>query len=315
MKTLYLDRNNLALEVQSQALIIRENGSIKQSIPLKLLGKIVITANTEISTSCILNLATAKISLILLGAKANQAGAQLINTQQGDVLRRLNQYQLEQNSDLKLQLAKLIIRKKLQAQRKLVQKIHTTRPGLSLPCTKTLNQISETLPKLAKAQNLEQLIGFEGSVAASYFSTYTQAFSQKLNFNKRVKRPPTDPVNACLSLGYTILHHEAVRTLVGAGLEVYLGIIHQPAYNRESLASDFIEPLRAEIDLLVWRLFAEKTLREHHFSRETNNAVFLTKDGRAIFYPAYEQIAPKLRKMLKTYSYKYIKALQNMELS
>jgi CRISPR-associated protein Cas1 len=61
-------------------------------------------------------------------------------------------------------------------------------------------------------------------------------------------------VNACLSLGYTLLHFDAVRACHETGLEPYVGFYHEPAFARESLACDFIEALRPKVDEWVWRL-------------------------------------------------------------
>lgn len=88
-----------------------------------------------------------------------------------------------------------------------------------------------------------------------------------LGFTGRNRRPPRDPANACLSLGYTLLHAEAVTAAQAAGLDPLLGFYHRPAFGRESLASDLIEPLRAEVDAWVAALFRDRALREDHFTR------------------------------------------------
>jgi CRISPR-associated endonuclease Cas1 len=87
-----------------------------------------------------------------------------------------------------------------------------------------------------------------------------------LQFTGRNRRPPRDPVNACLSLGYTLLHAQAVQACAVAGLDPLLGFYHRPAFGRESLASDLIEALRPAVDLWVWELVRSRTLLEDHFS-------------------------------------------------
>jgi len=68
------------------------------------------------------------------------------------------------------------------------------------------------------------------------------------------------------------------------------------------LASDFIETQRAELDLLVWRLFRERLLRADHFS-DDNGHVLLNKSGRQIFYAQYELFAKPVRRLLRRYGH------------
>ena len=95
----------------------------------------------------------------------------------------------------------------------------------------------------------------------------------------RNRRPPRDPVNACLSLAYTLLHFEAVRMAHAAGLDPLLGFYHRPAFGRESLACDLIEPLRPAVDEWIWQQFSPGPLRPEHFSPD-KGACLLGKTGR-----------------------------------
>jgi CRISPR-associated protein Cas1 len=99
----------------------------------------------------------------------------------------------------------------------------------------------------------DTLTGLEGAGAAAYFRAYATLFAPSREFSRRRRRPPPDPVNVCLSLGYTLLHHEAVRELQVVGLDPLLGFLHVSERGRESLASDIVEPLRPHVDEWVWR--------------------------------------------------------------
>ena len=111
------------------------------------------------------------------------------------------------------------------------------------------------------------------------------------------RRPPRDPLNALLSLGYTLLHSEAVLALYGAGLDPYIGFYHQLDFGRESLACDMVEPLRVEVDSFALELFRAEILRVEDFST-TESGCLLGKNGRAKFYGNWEKLAEKLRKQL-----------------
>ncbi len=134
--------------------------------------------------------------------------------------------------------------------------------------------------------------------ARVYYEALTALFAPALGFTGRNRRPPRDPVNACLSLVYTLLHFEAVRAAHMAGLDPLLGFYHRPAFGRESLASDLIEPLRPHADAWVWHLFRKNILRSDHFGRD-GEACLLGKAGREAFYQHYEGFAGPPRRYLR----------------
>ena len=107
-----------------------------------------------------------------------------------------------------------------------------------------------------------------------------------------------DPVNVCLSLGYTLLHAQAVQACTAAGLDPLLGFYHRPAIGRESLASDLMDPLRPAVDLWVWEQLRSRTLRDEHFSSD-QGACLLGKAGRSIFYTQWEHAKQPLRRWLR----------------
>lgn len=145
---------------------------------------------------------------------------------------------------------------------------------------------------------VETLRGIEGAAALAYFSAFTRLFAPELKFTQRNRRPPRDPVNAVLSLAYTMLHHEAVRACQIAGLDPIIGYYHELSYGRESLACDLIEPLRPAVDDWTWQQFRERNLRADHFSREGDGCL-LGKAGRMRFYPAFERFTRPHRRLLR----------------
>jgi len=160
-----------------------------------------------------------------------------------------------------------------------------------------------TLPVVAGLQSsalqaLAALRGLEGAAARAHFGGLAAVLPPALGFAGRNRRPPRDPANVCLSLGYSLLHVEAVQACHIAGLDPLLGFYHRPAFGRESLACDLVEPLRARVDLWVWELLRERHLREAHFSFD-QGACLLGKAGRATFYATWAQQVPPLRRALR----------------
>lgn len=153
------------------------------------------------------------------------------------------------------------------------------------------------------------LNGVEGAAARAYFKAYTQLFCSSWQFDNRNRRPPQDPVNAVLSLAYTLLHHEAINALKIYGLDPSLGVYHQVYYGRESLACDVIEPLRPYLDKWIWRLFAQQTLRAEHFIHQ-EQACLLNDTGKPIFYKQFFIAVKPLKRLLRYYALHFVNLLQ-----
>ena len=64
------------------------------------------------------------------------------------------------------------------------------------------------------------------------------------SFSTRNRRPPTDPVNAMLSLAYALLTRTFTTIISAVGLDPYMGFYHRPRHGRPALALDLMEPFR-----------------------------------------------------------------------
>ena len=105
--------------------------------------------------------------------------------------------------------------------------------------------------------------------------------------NGRKRRPPPDPINSCLSLGYSILTSECVAALRTARLEPSIGALHVSRPGRPALALDLMEPFRPLVaDSLAIGAFSREELTEGHFQRTAAGCV-LTEHGRRAFFRAY----------------------------
>lgn len=308
MTTLYIDRNDLELRAEGHHLALYEKGERRSTLPLNLVERVVIRGSAVLTTGVLTLLADEGIGLCILTGRHNRQAATLLGKPHGDVDRRIAQYRWHHASDERLRLARWLVLAKLRASLRLLARAEQRRPDVRLPLHKgreTVRGIIATLTDKtpgAAALDLNRLNGLEGAAGAAHFAAYAALFPESLAFTSRNRRPPRDPVNAALSLGYTLLHFDAVAAAHGAGLDPMVGFYHEPAYNRDSLASDLIEPLRPKVDEWIWRLFAERDLRAEHFASDANGCL-MNKTGRAIFYPAWEIHARPLRRLLRRYAY------------
>ncbi len=133
------------------------------------------------------------------------------------------------------------------------------------------------------------LLGLEGSGSAYYFGVFGRLLKQDLGFTKRARRPPTDPVNALLSLGYTLLTNQVAAAINLTGLDPYVGFLHGSKYGKPALALDLVEEFRPVIvDSVVLSVINTKALQAADFT-ETLGAYHLTDQGRRTFLQKYEE--------------------------
>ncbi|TXI42650.1 MAG: CRISPR-associated endonuclease Cas1 [Nitrosomonas sp.] len=305
MSSLYLDRKNLGIKLDGQALAIYEDGVRKGSVPLHLLERIVVHGNAQLESKVLGALTLRNISLVILTQRNTEATAILMSRTHSDSCRKLGQYRVSLDDNLRIPLARWLVLVKIRAQQRMLRNALKTRADLRRSLTNALQSLAGIIDQLRENSHmitLSSLRGLEGAAAASYFAGFTQLFAPSLNFSGRNKRPPRDPVNVCLSLGYTLLHHDAVHACQIAGLDTMLGFYHETSFGRESLACDLIEPMRPQLDDWVWQMFRDRILRVEHFSDE-NGRCMLNKAGRQHFYTFYESHCRGLRRLLKRYGY------------
>ncbi|TVQ89495.1 MAG: CRISPR-associated endonuclease Cas1 [Chromatiaceae bacterium] len=307
MSTLYLDRRDLRLTLEGSALAIYAGERRQGTVPLHLLQTLVMRSKVTLDSALLARLADAGIGILAFGGRGASKLAMVQGRGHNDGARRIGQYRRYDDPTWCFDWARTLVRGKLRRQHRLLARAAAERPDLRRPLRQALERLeqararvaAETAPHpTAPGGGLERLRGLEGAAAAAYFSGYTQLFAPALAFTGRNRRPPRDPVNAALSLGYTLLHYEAVRACQVAGLDPIIGYYHVLDFGRESLACDLIEPLRPLVDAWVLAQFAERNLRPDHFTRE-DAACLLGKTGRARFYAAYQPFIRPRQRLLR----------------
>lgn len=298
MSTLILDRSDLEIRMDGDALALYEPAGRRGTVPLKLLDRVVMQGGVKLDAGVLTKLAEAGVATLLLSKRHSRRVAIVLGLAHNDAGIRLAQSRRVFDADWCAAWARRQVRAKTRAQIRLLQDALETRHDARKPLGDALASLRGARESLAQAQpEIASLRGLEGAAARAYFQGLAALFPPSLDFSGRNRRPPRDPVNACLSLGYTLLHFDAVRACHIAGLDPLLGFYHRPSFGRESLASDLIEPLRPHLDRQIWQLFRDRSLREDHFRRD-GNACLLGKAGRAVFYQDYEAHAAPVRRLL-----------------
>ena len=118
-----------------------------------------------------------------------------------------------------------------------------------------------------RADNIDTLRGHEGEGSAAYFGVFNRLIkAEGVSFPKRVRRPPTDPVNALLSFGYALLANDIHAAVQVLGFDPYCGYLHADRYGRPSLALDLMEEFRPIIvDAVVLACLNKRILQPTDF--------------------------------------------------
>ncbi len=300
MGTLYLDHKNSRIKCRHQTLQVSQAGQSRpHSYPLSMLDHLVIVQNVEMDAVTLGTLANHGISVVLLSGRRELHAAFLTGRPGNDARRRLMQYAARQDPNFRRQIVVRLLQAKLAGQYRLVLKLLRHRPDQRRILTRARTTLRENQRQLTSGTaSVDVLRGLEGSASAATFSALAAVLPPALGFRHRQRRPPPDPVNALLSLSYTLVHGLALRECLAAGLDPAIGYLHDPQHDRASLALDLIEPQRPIIEYRVWNLLRQRKLDMHHFTQD-GDACLLNKSGRQHFYPWWESQAPAMTRLMR----------------
>jgi group II intron reverse transcriptase/maturase/CRISPR-associated endonuclease Cas1 len=179
-----------------------------------------------------------------------------------------------------LALAKSVVDARVRHQRELLRQ--QAKPEL-----KALIDALGQMPKaLASAASLAALNGHEGAAANLFFDGLKQCLPADFGFDARVRRPPTDPFNALLSLGYSVLYAHTDTVIRASGLWPRVGFYHQPRGSHAALASDLMEPFRHLVERTALALVHRRQIRPEQFQRDADGGLRLNTEALRLYLGA-----------------------------
>jgi CRISPR-associated protein Cas1 len=148
-----------------------------------------------------------------------------------------------------------------------------------------LKELSQQVKELRTYKNIDELrlplLGLEGIATRFYFEGLRKLIPSAWQFEKRIKRPPTDPINALISYLSTILTGQILLRIFVTGLDPYLGFIHADRSGRPSLALDILEQFRQPmIDRVILRMIRRSEINNEQNFEQSNYGIQLTKEGK-----------------------------------
>lgn len=258
-------------------------GAVVRTIPLANIESLSLLGPVQLTTQALHALANMNIPIAYLSA----AGRLLAIIDPLDsvsaAIRRAQVRQFD-CAEKCLELTRALITAKIANQRTLLLRNHKGLPE------NVADELAKEAKSAAAAASIESIRGHEGQAAALYFKHFSGMFKGKVaeefDNNGRQRRPPPDPINACLSFAYTMLTHECTAALRTARLEPAIGGFHVSKPGRPAFALDLMEPFRPLIaDSIAVTCFNKGELTEGHFMRTVSGCAF-TDAGRRSFFNA-----------------------------
>jgi len=293
MPPVYVTRQGAKLRVQNRRLRIELPEQELASIPLAHVSQIVLFGNIGLTTPAISALLSKNIEVVFLTQSGSYRG-HLSGMETPHVPLRRAQYLRLGDADFILEMAKAVVIAKLRHQRALLQRHNRERDDPEI--ASAIARVQAGLEQAPRKRALSSLRGVEGSAAAAYFSGYRRLFGEEWHFTARQRRPPPDPVNAMLSLGYTLLAGIASGAVSAVGLDPFAGFLHNLAYNRPALGLDLMEEFRPVVDGVVLRAVQAETICPADFRLVKGDTpsgsvrgVLMNDESRRRFIAAFEQ--------------------------
>ncbi len=262
-------------------------------LPSIKVGQIVIFGACMITPAAMRHCLTENIPIVLLSQQGKYF-SRIESTD--DVNIALERLQFERSTDetFLLECSRNIVRAKLHNSGVMLKRHAEKVENQQL--NKVIEQISRLEKSLERAETIDAVRGYEGQGAALYFSVFEELFdASAFTFKLRVRRPPTDPVNAMLSFGYSMLFNNLFSMARLHRLHPYVGFLHADLPQHPALISDLIEEFRTLIDGMVIGIINKQLIGPHEFTLDHHSdgrpkGCYLTDEARKTYLREFENL-------------------------
>lgn len=292
LNTLFVTDDEAWLRKDGENVVIEVEGAEAGRVPMHHLDGIVAFGRAGLSTPLIGHCAEQGTTISLMTGWG-KFRARVEGPVSGNVLLRRAQYAATADPAACAGVVRSFVTAKMANQRAVLTRFLRERSGE--PGAEAVagaeRRLAIAIKACGKDQGTDALRGHEGEGAAAYFAVFDHLIRQEdFAFEARSRRPPTDPVNALLSLAYAMLTHDCRSALESVGLDPQAGFLHRDRPGRPSLALDLAEEFRAAFaDRFVLSLINRHQVVPKDFETKPNGAVVLKDKPRKEVLAAYQE--------------------------
>lgn len=283
MATMYVTEPGARIEKEYRRILVTKQDEVLKVAPLSRLSEIVLVGRVGATTPALLALLGAGIGLTFVNRSGRLRG-RLVPPMPKNIPARKAQYAAASDPAFCLEVSRRFVEGKLRNCRAMAYRV--ARRLASPPAE--LERLEKSIDKIEDAGDLATLMGTEGAGTRAYFAVWRRAFSGDLRFERRTRRPPKDPINALLSLGYSLLTQNLMTACEVAGLDPYDGFFHADKHGRPALALDLMEEFRPVVaDSVAQTLVNKRMVGRDDFGPGPGGGVALNRRGLKRFFAGY----------------------------
>ncbi|MCF6235551.1 MAG: type I-C CRISPR-associated endonuclease Cas1c [Gammaproteobacteria bacterium] len=289
LNTLYITRQKSYLHKERETIVVKLDKEKLGQFPALTVSNILCFGQVSVSPFLMGYCGEKSIGLSFY-TEYGKFLARVQGKQTGNVLLRRTQYRWADDELKSVSIARLMVAAKIANGRSVLMR-EVRNHGSNEPIEAAIKHLAASLRRVRHVTTVPEILGIEGDAANCYFGVFNALLKGNgFKFGGRVRRPPTDPVNALLSFAYTLITHECASALQGVGLDPYVGFLHQDRPGRVSLAVDLLEEFRAPwADRFVLTLINRQQVKLNDFVTEASGAVRLTDDARKTLLVAWQE--------------------------
>jgi CRISPR-associated endonuclease Cas1 len=276
--TLYIDRHGTRVGVCDGRIVLHLADGSESDYPARQIDQVVVLGHAHFSHDAIACVLREQIPVVFSSLRGGYRGT--LGGRPGRQI-HLRQAQMDAMRDprQRLAVARALVVAKLRGHGRLL------RQWGAGGCA----DIAAGLGSARHCPAPENMRGIEGAAARAFFAGLRRHLARSgFQFGGRIAHPPPDPVNAVLSLVYTLLLNEVEVGVAAAGLDAAGGFYHVAGDGRPTLLMDLVEPLRPLADRLSAHLLRH-LLQPGDFIVE-EGACHVQDGRRGVIYKAWEEL-------------------------
>lgn len=296
LRTLYIQEQGTVLRIENERFRVTVGDDDDEdivNIPSIKVGQIVIFGACMVTPAAMRFCLMHRIPIVLLSSRGKYF-SRIESTDDVNIELERLQFERSTDPDFQLHCCRNFVQGKIHNTTVLLRRRSEERNSHRL--LDAIAALAELEGSIEQAEHPDRIRGYEGRAAAVYFSVLEELLDRDgFSFSKRTRRPPSDPVNAMLSFGYSLLFNNLFSMIRIHRLHPYVGFLHADKPTHPALVSDLIEEFRTVIDGMVLGLVNKHVIGPDDFSlvRHTNGLVkgcYLSDHARKVFLREFENL-------------------------
>ena len=274
METVFIPRD-ARLSRHENALVVTSDDS-RKVIPLHGVRHVVCMGNGSISIRLLKDMGRRGIRFTVLDAGGAFLGAFEPEDETPSGRVRIGQAKLYLSDTDRLRIARAIVTAQAKSMRGLLQRYQRNGTTGLEP---VLGGVEGAIDAIGRADTIEELMGAEGLARALLHDSFGR-ITPDATLERRIRRPPPDPVNCLMSFFNMLLYSACANELAKTHLDKSVSFLHSPGTGRRSLAIDMAETFRPALsDALLLSIFRRGHSNTSWFER-TPGVCLLSTKGR-----------------------------------